>query len=116
MPSSIPQVKPGDVVYVNFIFTSQADSKRRPVVILSVMEYHVSRLDVIAMPLTTQPPNYFGDAPLTDWQAAGLPVKSNLKAVLQTIPRDTIEKVAGSLVPADLELARNAVRTIFGLT
>lgn len=115
MPSST-KYNPGDVVYVRFTFTAQIGSKRRPAIILSVPAYHASRLDAIMMPLTTQHGGHFGDAPLSDWRSAGLPAPSNLKAVLQTIPRDVIESKIGTLISADLDLVRATIKTIVGLS
>lgn len=105
----------GDVVRVAFLFTSQTQSKVRPAVVLSADAFHVSRADLIMMPLSTHAGRYFGDRPLLDWRAAGLPVPTNIKAVVQTIPQSSVVGLYGRLVAEDLVQIRQALSEIIAV-
>lgn len=105
----------GDVVRVAFVFTAQVASKERPAVVLSGAPYHASRADLIMMPLSTQPGAYFGDRPLLDWQAAGLPRPTNIKAVIQTIPRSSIVGRYGRLAVEDVQQVKEVLALIIDL-
>src|SRR5688500_5069886 len=107
MMTSSTVYKAGDDVLVRLRFTSESGAKRRPAVILSVPAYHASRADAVMMPLSTQANRYFGDAPLRDWAAAGLPRPTNIKAVIQTIDRRVIDERIGSLSNADFQNVRD---------
>ena len=101
---------------VSFRFAAGGATKRRPAVILSVEDYHNSRIDTIMMALTTQRGNlYYGDCDLVDWRSAGLPKPTKAKGVLQTIERGTIVRQLGSLSPDDLQRVQIKLKAIFGL-
>jgi|ERR1035437_951013 mRNA interferase MazF len=114
MLSSTPY-SAGDVVRVAFVFTNQAGTKVRPAVILSSTRYHSSRVDLIMMPLSTRAGGYFGDRALVDWQTAGLPGPSVLKAVIQTIPQSSILSRFGRLGVRDIQQVKDALADIIGL-
>jgi len=105
----------GDVVRVAFLFTSQTGSKARPAVVLSADEFHVSRADLIMMPLSTRAGGYYGDRALIHWQAAGLPYPTNIKAVIQTIPQTAVLGRFGRLANPDIEQIKNALADIIDL-
>ena len=44
----------GDVVLVPFPFTDQSGTKRRPVVVVSLAGYNMSRRDIVIMAITSQ--------------------------------------------------------------
>jgi hypothetical protein len=54
--------------------------------------------------------NYFGDCPVADWKAAGLPKESTAKGVIRTIERSQINQRLGSLTDADLQRVRDSLR------
>lgn len=105
----------GDVVRVEFVFTSQTGSKTRPAVVLSADEFHTSRADLIMMPLSTQAGGYYGDRALIDWHAAGLPLPTNIKAVIQTIPQTAVRGRYGRLTVPDIQQVRETLADIIGL-
>lgn len=97
---------------VAFTFTSQNRTKARPAVILSAAAYHVSRVDLIMMPLSTKAGGYYGDRALLDWRGAELPSPSNIKAVIQTIPQTAILGHFSRLTAADIQQVRDAIADI----
>jgi len=64
----------GAVVLVPFPFTSQAEFKKRPAVVVSSQAYNDARPDLVLMPITSQlrPDQGFGEVMLGSWKAAGL--------------------------------------------
>lgn len=114
MTSSI-SIRAGDVVRVLFTFTSQNRAKTRPAVVLSSAAFHASRADVIMMPLSTRSGAYFGDRKLLDWKGAGLPSPSNIKAVIQTIPKTAILGQFGRLSMLDIQQVKDALADIISM-
>ena len=101
---------------VNFRFTDQSGSKRRPAVIISTDDYHQSRVDAVLLALSTQKDGgRFGDCVLEDWNAAGLPKPTKAKGVFETISKSIIYKQIGSLTPKDFKRVQKSVRDILGL-
>ena len=100
---------------VAFTFTSQNRAKTRPAVVLSAAAFHASRADLIMMPLSTKAGGYFGDRPLLDWRGAGLPGATNIKAVIQTIPRTAIVGRFGHLAIMDIQEVKDALTDIIDL-
>lgn len=113
--TSSTQFSAGDVVRVLFTFTSQNRGKTRPAVVLSSVRFHMSRADLIMMPLSTQAGGYFGDRQLLDWRGAGLPSPSNIKAVIQTIPQTAVVGRFGRLRMLDIQQVKDALAEIIGL-
>jgi len=106
---------PGDVVLVNFQYTDRPQVKKRPAVVLSVPQYQQSRLDAVMVGLTTElSRNYFGDCPIQEWQAAGLPKPSVAKGVIQTISQDMVDRRLGTLTSHDFSRVQGSVKQIFG--
>ena len=107
--------EPGDVIAVRFQFDNERP-KPRPAVIISVPEFHASRVDAVMMAITGDVGrDYFGDCPLDDWQEAGLLAASTAKGVIRTISRAKIRRRLGSLSTPDRERLRNSLRAILGL-
>jgi mRNA interferase MazF len=69
----------GDVVLVPFPFTDQSGTKKRPAVVVSIVDYNTSRRDIVIMAITSQvrAPLGYGEATVDDWRAAGL-IKASL--------------------------------------
>jgi hypothetical protein len=75
----------------------------------------MSRADLIMMPLSTRAGGYFGDRQLFDWRGAGLPSPSNIKAVIQTIPRAAVVGRFGRLTMLDIQQVKDALAEIIDL-
>jgi mRNA interferase MazF len=106
----------GEVVLVPFPFTDQTGAKKRPAVIVSSSGYNASRRDLVIMAITSQvrQPLGFGEAMVTDWQAAGLIKPSLLKPVLTTIEQGLVLRSMGALSEADLHALREVVSQVIG--
>jgi hypothetical protein len=59
--------------------------------------------------------SYYGDCDIVDWKAAGLPLPTKAKGVIQTVERDSIDYQYGSLTNDDLESVKSSVRMLFAL-
>ena len=106
----------GDVVLVPFPFTDQSGTKKRPAVVVSCSSYNASRRDIVIMAITSQvhQPLGFGEAPLVDWQSAGLIKTSVLKPVFTTIEQGLVIRTMGSLSAADSKTLREVVAEVLG--
>lgn len=106
----------GEVVLVPFPFTDQSGAKKRPAVIVSSSGYNGSRRDLIIMAITSQvrTPLGFGEAPISDWQAAGLIKPSVFKPVFTTIEQSLVVRTMGTLAAADLRTLREAIAQAIG--
>ena len=82
----------GDVVLVPFPFTDQSGTKKRPAVVVSIVDYNTSRRDIVIMAITSQvrAPLGYGEAMVDDWQGAGLIKASVLKPVFSTIEQGLV--------------------------
>ena len=99
----------GEVVLVPFPFTDHSGTKKRPAVIVSSSGYNANRRDLVIMAITSQvrtPPG-FGEALVTDWQAAGLIKPSVLKPVFTTIEQELVLRTMGKLSDVDLRTPRD---------
>lgn len=106
----------GDVVLLPFPFTDQSGAKKRPAVIVSSMSYNGKRHDIVIMAITSQvrEPLGFGEAFVTEWQAAGLIKQSVLKPVFATIEQALVVRVMGKLSPTDQNALRAAIAQAIG--
>ena len=106
----------GDVVLVPFPFTDQSGAKKRPAVVVSSSAYNTARRDVIIMAITGQvrQPLNFGEAPVSNWQAAGLVKPSMFKPVFATIEQSLVARTMGALSAPDLSALREAIGQIIG--
>lgn len=106
----------GDVVLVPFPFTDQSGTKKRPAVVVSSTGYNASRRDIVIMAITSQvrhPPG-FGDALVSDWQAAGLIKPSVLKPVFTTIEQHLVIRTMGRLNALDDKALREVLGNVIG--
>lgn len=104
----------GDVVLVQFPFTSQRAFKKRPAVIVSRAAYNSARPDVVIMAITSQlrSTNVVGDVPINEWQAAGLLKPSAIKPVFATLEQSIILARLGALGLPDQAALRDAIAAI----
>lgn len=106
----------GEVVLVPFPFTNQAESKKRPAVVISSPAYHTNRPDLLIMAITSQAHTApdFAAFPVVDWQAAGLLKPSFAKPVLTTLEQTLVIRSMGNLTPRDQQSLRQMLAQIFG--
>ncbi|CAG0969969.1 hypothetical protein BURK2_01224 [Burkholderiales bacterium] len=106
----------GEVVLVPFPFTDQSGTKKRPAVIISSSGYNANRRDLVIMAITSQvrQPLGFGEAPISDCQAAGLIKPSVLKPVVTTIEQGLVVRTLGALSVNDLRALREVVSRAIG--
>ena len=106
----------GDVVTVRFRFHDFERPKPRPAIIISVDEYHASRVDAVMMAVTgNRERDFFGDCPIMAWREAGLLMPSTAKGVFRTISRAKIQRRLGALTEVDRSRVRDSLRRILGL-
>jgi mRNA interferase MazF len=93
----------GDVVLVQFPFTSQIASKKRPAVVVSSRGYNEARLDVVVMAITSQLRigATSGDVSVQSWNVAGLLKPSVIKPVFATIEQSLVIRRLGALDATD---------------
>lgn len=105
-----------DVVLVPFPFTDQVGLKKRPAVVVSSAAYNGQRRDLVIMAITSQVrmPLSFGEAMLTDWQAAGLIKPSVLKPVFTTLEQALVIRAMGALSSTDQATLRTVLTTVLG--
>ncbi|MFA7278461.1 MAG: type II toxin-antitoxin system PemK/MazF family toxin [Sterolibacterium sp.] len=106
----------GDIVLVPFPFVDQSGAKKRPAAIISSSAYNTSRRDLVIMAITSQvrTPLGFGEALVTDWQAAGLVKPSVFKPVFTTIEQGLVLRTLGTLSVADLRTLRELIAQAIG--
>jgi mRNA interferase MazF len=106
--------RPFDVVAVSV--GEGNDAKRRPALIVSTPEFERSTgLVWVAMITAADKDHRFGDIPVADQTAAGLPAPSTIRASkLATLAVGKIKRRLGSLGEADRTGARIALRAAAG--
>ncbi len=106
----------GEVLLVPFPFTDQSGMKKRPAVVISSNAYNASRRDLVIMAITSQvrQPLGFGEALVTEWQAAGLIKASVLKPVVTTIEQSLVIRTMGSLMADDINTLQRSIEMCLG--
>jgi mRNA interferase MazF len=102
----------GDVILVRFPFTSQANSKQRPAVVVSNRSYNDTRPDVVAMAITSATDG--ASIAVTDWKEAGLLRESVFKPIFATFEQTLIQRKLGALTNRDQATLRAIIRDVFG--
>ncbi|HXZ68786.1 MAG TPA: type II toxin-antitoxin system PemK/MazF family toxin [Alphaproteobacteria bacterium] len=84
--------------------------------VVSNATYNGSRLDIVVMAVTSQPPSgaRVGDTVVQKWQAAGLLKPSVVKPVFATIEQRLVIRTLGKLVTMDLEAVRQTIAQVIG--
>lgn len=100
-----------------FYYADRNQWKRRPAAVVSVDAYHDAHADAIMVALTARrvDQQYFGDCPLLEWRAAGLPKATKAKGVLRTIERSLIVQRLGSLTSGDMGRLKDCLRSMLDL-
>jgi len=106
----------GDVVLVQFPFTSQNAFKKRPAVVVSRAAYNSARPDVVIMAITSQlrSNSIMGDVPIIEWKAAGLLKPSAIKPVFATLEQSIVLSRLGALGSKDQSALRSVIAAVLG--
>jgi mRNA interferase MazF len=109
--------KQGDVILINFPYTSGKVSKKRPGLILSSHEYNSNRQECIIAPITSQNKSdiFLGDYVIVDWKKAGLYKPSLVKCIIFTLEESMIEKTLGHFENKDLKSIIKIIHSIVKL-
>ena len=89
-----------DIVLVNFVFSDETASKRRPVLLLSSEPYMEGRQEVIVASNTRR--LLEGDHLMFDWEETGLLFPSVTTGIVRTIKQNMIERKMGVVSTNDL--------------
>jgi mRNA interferase MazF len=95
----------GDVVLLQFPFTTFVRGKQRPAVTVSTNAYNRAGDDVIVAAITAnlKAVRHPGDYLLTYWREAGLIKESLVKSVLFTVEKSLIIRKLGKMRDTDIE-------------
>lgn len=92
----------GDVVIAPFPFTDIPVAKKRPALVLSVVDFNrKNEHSMLAMITTAARSRWASDSPVTDLAAAGLPRSCVVRWKVFTLPNVLIQKRIGALAAAD---------------
>ncbi len=90
--------QPGDLVLIAFPFSSGAQAKNRPALVI----LDVGDEDIVVARVTTQLTHTPFDVPLADWQAAGLRAPSVARLhKLATLTKSSVSRFLGRLQGTD---------------
>lgn len=107
--------KRGDIVLVEFIFSGQNGSKRRPALVLSTETYNKSRQELVIVAITSNiERRLFSETILKDWKYAGLLHPSTVTAIIQTIKKDMVRCKLGELSQSDLKTVERNLKKAMG--
>lgn len=103
-------LKSADVIIADF--PGVTGVKRRPAVVISTPDYHITVGDVILGAVTTNltiatPPT---DHLIADWAEAGLRRPSAFRSFFITLPQSKILAVIGSLSSSDWQAVKACIR------
>jgi mRNA interferase MazF len=99
-----------DIVLLPIPFTDLTSRKVRPAVVAALFPQHG---DVVLVPVTSQSHNV--DAPLADWQLAGLNVPCGIKAQVATLEQGMIVRRLGVLSQRDKAMFNGRLMVWFQL-
>ncbi len=96
--------KRGDIVLVDFGFSEETGSKKRPTLIISSDNYHSDRQEVIVVAITGNIKRaLFGDTKIDKWKEAGLICPSLVTGIMRTIKGTMIIRKLGTLLLQDFQ-------------
>jgi len=106
----------GDVVLVDFVFSEENGSKRRPVLILSSGHYMAGRQEAVVSAITSNTWRILlGDHLMVDWESAGLLFPSVATGILRTIKQTMIDRKMGAVSERDLVEIESNLKQILEL-
>ena len=108
--------KRGDIVLVDFGFSEEKGSKKRPALIISSDDYHKNRQEVIAMAITHNIKRVLsGDTKIGEWKKAGLLYPSLVTGIIRTIKNSMIVHKLGVFPQQDFRKVQENLRKAMGL-
>jgi len=108
--------KRGDIILVNFGFSEEKGSKKRPALMISSDNYHKSRQEVIAVAITHNIKRVLsGDTRIDEWKKAGLLYPSLVTGIIRTIKNSIIVHKLGVLPQQDFQKVQENLRKAMGL-
>ena len=106
----------GDIVLVDFPFSSNVGTKKRPAVVISKIEFNKTKEDIVLLAITSKVDNLtIGEALLKDWKEAGLVKPSAFKSVIFTVEKEFIDKAIGKLTNDDKKILLNYLKQIIDI-
>ena len=100
----------GDILLVALVFSNQAGTKRRPVMVV----YDGGDDDLMVVPVTSHAGRTAFDVPVGHWPRAGLRLPSVVRAEkLATVEKSAIVRQLGRLSPQDLANVEAALHRFF---
>ena len=106
----------GDVVLVNFLFSEETGSKRRPAVLVSSQTYHQGRQEAVLCAITSNTDRLLtGDYLMADWDSAGLLYRSVATGIIRTIKQSMIQRKLGRVSRKDMAAIDELLRGNLGL-
>lgn len=104
-----------DVVLIDFGFSEEIGSKKRPALVISSHSYHQGRQEVIVMAITSNIKRALcADTKIDDWKEAGLLYPSLAAGIIRTIKDSMIIRKLGVLSRKDFLKAENNLRKSIG--
>lgn len=105
----------GNIVLVDFGFSEETGTKRRPALIISSENYNKSRQEVIVAAITSNVEReLFADAKIEQWKEAGLIRPSKVSGVIRTIKGRMIIRKLGVLAEQDFQNVQNNLGRALG--
>lgn len=106
MPSTT-SYQPGDLVLIEFPFTTNGPGKLRPALVI----VDTGDADVVLARVTTQTSNTPFDVSISDWRQAGLLAPSTVRVhKLATLAKTGIRRVLGTLPASDRQQVAAVLR------
>ena len=106
----------GDVILVNFPFSSNIDFKKRPAVVISKDDFNTKKDDLVLLAITSKIDSLkIGEALLKDWQKSGLVKPSAFKSVIFTVEKQYLDKTIGKLTETDKDVLLSCLKQIIQL-
>lgn len=103
----------GDVVLVDFPFSSNVGIKKRPAVIISKTSFNDSKKDIVLLAITSKVDDLtIGEALLKNWKEAGLVKPSAFKSVIFTVEKEFVDKTIGTLTAIDKNILSQCIKQI----
>jgi len=108
--------KQRDIVLVDFGFSEETGSKKRPALIISGDDYHRSRHELIVMAITSNiKRSLVGDTRIDEWKSAGLLYPSLAAGIIRTIKHTMIMRRLGVLTQRDFQKVQAGIKRALDL-
>jgi len=107
--------KQGNIVLVDFGFSEETGSKKRPALIISSDNYHKGRQEVIIAAITSNIKRVlFSDTRIDKWKEAGLLYPSLAAGIIRTLKASAIIRKLGILPKQDFQKVQQNLRKAIG--